>query len=74
MAPQGTLIGADTRAKAEYVARFAREYVKQWGDIDFGSFPYGLDSPLNYEDSTDRPWRHRADGYESDYEEDADGA
>lgn len=37
-----------TRVEAEDAAKFARAYVKKWGDIDLGSFPYSLDTPLSY--------------------------
>lgn len=41
-------LGADIKAQATEIARMARAYVKKHGDIDFGSFPYTLDQPLEY--------------------------
>lgn len=46
-----TIGGFETKADAIEAKRFASEYVKKHGDIDFNSFPYSLDEPLLY----DRP-------------------
>lgn len=45
-----TVIHYDRKEDAEDTARFAREYVKRHGDIDFAAFPYALDEPLYYDD------------------------
>jgi hypothetical protein len=42
----GGCLSWDTKREAEGAARFAREYVRKWGDIDFQSFPMSLDEPF----------------------------
>ncbi len=48
-----TVIGTDTKREATEAARFARQYVKRHGDIDFGSFPWSLEHSLRYDNETD---------------------
>ncbi len=40
-------IGHGAKTWAEGVARFARQYVTRWGDINFQKFPYSLETPLD---------------------------
>lgn len=41
----GSCLSWDTRAEAEQAAKFARDYVRKWGRIDFQCFPLSLDEP-----------------------------
>ncbi len=44
---EGRTLGFDTRSAAEEAATFARQYVRQWGYINFDSFPYSIeDEPV----------------------------
>lgn len=36
-------VSFETRREANQAATFARAYVRHWGRIDLGSFPYTLD-------------------------------
>lgn len=55
-----------TRNDAVEAKLFAIEYVKKYGDIDLGCFPFSLDTPLTYCDDrypdeegriySERPW------------------
>lgn len=36
-------VSFETKREAEEAAKFARAYVRRWGGIDLGSFPYSLD-------------------------------
>lgn len=52
-------IGSYSHRKAKAIAKFCRQYVFQWGDIDFHSFPYSLDLELSYDSvggGDNRPW------------------
>lgn len=40
------LVGCKNKTQALDVARFARAYIREHGDIYFGSFPYSIDDPL----------------------------
>ena len=60
----GTLVGHETKAEALDTMKFARQYVKIHGDIDFLTFPYSLDEPLHYD---------KYDGREREYKEDLVG-
>lgn len=53
------LVGFETQSQAREAASFARAYVKRHGDIDLGSFPYGLDDKVHYEDDPNdqRPFK-----------------
>lgn len=42
----GFLVDFENKSKAYAALKFARKYVKRWGDIHFGSFPYAIDQPL----------------------------
>jgi hypothetical protein len=55
----GKLVGFDTKTEAQDNIKFVRQYVKKHGDIDLGSFPWDINTPMRYEDdpSDDRPWR-----------------
>lgn len=44
----GYCLEYDTKAEALVAKQFAVAYVKLHGDIDLGSFPYDLNSPLTY--------------------------
>lgn len=60
----GCLVDFDTKTAAMTAARFAREYVRKWGDIDLAMFPWDLDQPLNYdywEGREPRPWMEKWD-------------
>ena len=46
-----TVVGFPRKADAQDAHWFAREYVKRHGDIDFRSFPYRLEDPLDYENA-----------------------
>ena len=61
----GTLVGFETKREALENRYFARQYVKIHGDIDFCSFPYGLNEPLTYD---------KYEGREREYKEDLTGA
>jgi len=56
----GTVLGFERRYEAVEMRRFAKAYVKRWGDIDLESAPYTLDDELNYDDPAriDRFWQH----------------
>lgn len=41
----GRLLGFSSSSEANGAAKFARDYVRRWGKIDFGAFPFGLDEP-----------------------------
>ncbi len=45
-----SLVNHTHRYLAEDDKRLARAYVKRWGDIDLGTFPYDVDDELNYDD------------------------
>lgn len=45
----GYCVTFETRARAQEARRFAAQYVRKWGDIDFATFPYDLTTPLRYE-------------------------
>jgi hypothetical protein len=61
-------VNTTTKREAEDLATFARQYVKQHGDIDFGSFPHSLDPPLSYTTGKTRDWNNDR-GYTLDEEE-----
>jgi hypothetical protein len=46
----GNTVGFARKADAQDAHWFAREYVKEHGDIDFSTFPYELEEPLVYDD------------------------
>lgn len=52
----GTCVDFRTRREAEDEARFCREYVQKWGDIDLATYPWNLDTPLRYEPWEGRDW------------------
>lgn len=55
----GCCVDFQTRRDAEAEARFCREYVKTWGDIDLATYPWDLKTPLRYEPWAGREWnRH----------------
>lgn len=41
----GMCVSFDTKREAGHAATFARAYVKRWGGIDLGSFPYSINEP-----------------------------
>lgn len=46
----GAAVSFGTKVDAQGIVRFAYEYVKRHGDIDFGSMPYRLCDELHYDD------------------------
>lgn len=48
-----TTLGSTYRYLAVEDKYTARAYVKRWGDIDLGSFPYDLGDELHYDDPAD---------------------
>jgi len=61
-------VNTSTKREVEDLAMFARQYVKQHGDIDFGSSPHSLDQPLSYTTGKTRDWNNDR-GYTLDEEE-----
>lgn len=43
----GLVLANDTRREAEQMATFSRAYVRKWGDINFDSFPFSVNEPLD---------------------------
>ncbi len=58
----GMVVNFENKFQATESAKLARDYVKEWGDIDFSCFPYDLDTKLKYPDKeffrgvNDRQW------------------
>lgn len=52
-----------TRKDANDAKKLARSYVEKWGDIDLGSFPYDLNTPLSYCDDRYPPEDDSGDAY-----------
>lgn len=46
----GMVVNFRNNLQATESAKFARDYVRKWGDIDFSCFPYDLDTKLKYPD------------------------
>jgi hypothetical protein len=59
----GTLLGHDTKKEALESKSFAIHYVRLHGDIDLCSFPYSIDTPLNYDKWDGREREYREDLY-----------
>lgn len=45
-AKTGMCLCLDSKAQAERAALFARAYIRRHGDINLGSFPHTLETPL----------------------------
>lgn len=57
----GMVINFENKTSADHAARFSRDYVKIWGDIDFSRFPTDLNSKLQLPDEnyirTEGKWK-----------------
>lgn len=48
----GMVINFENKTSAGHAAKFSRDYVKTWGDIDFSRFPTDLNTPLKSPDES----------------------
>lgn len=48
----GMVINFENKTSAEHAAKFSRDYVKVWGDIDFSRFPTDLNTKLQFPDKS----------------------
>lgn len=57
----GMVINFENKTSADYAAKFSRDYVKTWGDIDFSRFPTDLNTKLQSPDEnyirTEGKWK-----------------